>query len=45
MVDEMLEGNGAQRLVKRGEGDSSQGDFFQVFEDFQVGLWEALSKV
>jgi cytochrome P450 / NADPH-cytochrome P450 reductase len=45
IVDNLLEEHGASRVIPRGEGDSSQGNFFQVFEDFQKKLWETLSKV
>jgi cytochrome P450/NADPH-cytochrome P450 reductase len=45
LCDGLLEKHGAIRLVQLGAGDASQGDFFQKFDDFEVGLWEALSKV
>lgn len=45
LVDATLEARGAQRLVERGAGDASGGDFFEVFDEWEAGLWETLSKV
>ncbi|KAJ6631867.1 cytochrome P450 [Mycena sp. CBHHK59/15] len=44
LCDELLEKNGGTRLVPRGAGDASKGDFFQVFDDFEENLWRALLK-
>ena len=45
LVDATLEAHGAQRLVARGAGDASGGDFFEVFDEWEAGLWGTLSKV
>ena len=45
LVDATLEARGARRLVERGVGDASGGDFFEVFDEWEAGLWDALSKV
>lgn len=45
LCDELLEKNGAQRLLARGEGDAGASEFFQVFDEYEIGLWKALSSV
>lgn len=45
LCDELFEQHGGNRLVPRGSGDASQGDFFQKFDEFVAGLWDTLSKV
>jgi cytochrome P450/NADPH-cytochrome P450 reductase len=44
LCDELLEQHGAQSLVPRGMGDAGQGNFFQVFDEFETNLWETLTK-
>ncbi|KAF7367846.1 Fatty acid hydroxylase [Mycena sanguinolenta] len=44
LCDELFEKNGAKRLLERGSGDASKGDFFQVFDEFASKLWSTLSK-
>ncbi|KZT69908.1 cytochrome P450 [Daedalea quercina L-15889] len=44
LIDARLEERGAQRLVARGAGDASGGDFFETFDEWEAGLWETLSK-
>ncbi|KAJ7808342.1 hypothetical protein B0H14DRAFT_2870527 [Mycena olivaceomarginata] len=44
LCDELLERHGGKRLVERGSGDASVGDFFQKFDEFEAGLWATLSK-
>ncbi|KAJ6481192.1 fatty acid hydroxylase [Mycena vulgaris] len=44
LCDELFEKHGAQRLLPRGSGDASKGEFFQVFDEFAVKLWGALTK-
>ncbi|KAI0729796.1 cytochrome P450 [Fomitopsis betulina] len=44
LIDATLEARGARRLVERGAGDASAGDFFELFDEWEVGLWETLSK-
>ncbi|KAJ6454873.1 cytochrome P450 [Mycena vitilis] len=44
LCDELFERRGGRRLVERGSGDASAGDFFQKFHEFEVGLWAMLSK-
>ena len=45
LCDELLEKHGGRRLLERGEGDASLGNFFQVFDEYQGKLWKTLSKV
>ncbi|KIK61041.1 hypothetical protein GYMLUDRAFT_43136 [Collybiopsis luxurians FD-317 M1] len=45
LVDETMEKRGGERLLPRGEGDSSQGNFFEVFDQFVSELWTSLTKV
>jgi cytochrome P450/NADPH-cytochrome P450 reductase len=45
LCDDLFEKNGAHRLLARGAGDASKGDFFQVFQDFTLKLWNTLTKV
>lgn len=45
LIDEALERNGASRLLERGESDAASATFFQSFEEYEVKLWDALSKV
>ncbi|KAJ7851068.1 fatty acid hydroxylase [Mycena olivaceomarginata] len=44
LCDDLFEKNGAHRLLARGAGDASKGDFFQVFQDFTLKLWNTLTK-
>ncbi|KAF7346793.1 Fatty acid hydroxylase [Mycena sanguinolenta] len=44
LCDELLEKHGGRRLIERGSGDASAGDFFQKFDEFEAGLWATLSK-
>ncbi|KAF7351739.1 Fatty acid hydroxylase [Mycena sanguinolenta] len=44
LCDELFEKHGGSRLVPRGSGDAGAGDFFQKFDEFEVGLWATLSK-
>ncbi|SJK98069.1 related to bifunctional P-450:NADPH-P450 reductase [Armillaria ostoyae] len=44
LCDELIEKRGGKRLLERGEGDVSLGNFFQVFDEYQVKLWKTLSK-
>ncbi|KAH9922456.1 cytochrome P450 [Fomitopsis serialis] len=44
LIDARLEERGAQRVIARGVGDASAGDFFETFDEWEAGLWEALSK-
>lgn len=45
LVDAALEAGGGRRLVDRGAGDASAGGFFEVFDEWEAGLWETLAKV
>lgn len=45
LCDELLEQHGGKRLVTRGEGDAAASDFFEVFDDFEAKLWDAVGKV
>ncbi|KAF5387254.1 hypothetical protein D9757_006892 [Collybiopsis confluens] len=45
LVDERMEKMGAERLLSRGVGDSSQADFFEVFDQFMSDLWTNLTKL
>ncbi|KAF7346798.1 Fatty acid hydroxylase [Mycena sanguinolenta] len=45
LCDELLEKHGGRKLIERGSGDASAGDFFQKFDEFEAGLWTTLSKV
>ncbi|KAF7347083.1 Fatty acid hydroxylase [Mycena venus] len=45
LCDELFEKHGGRRLVARGSGDASAGDFFQKFDEFEATLWATLSKV
>ncbi|KAJ7674373.1 cytochrome P450 [Mycena rosella] len=44
LCDELFEARGGRRLVARGEGDASKGEFFQTFDEFEARLWGALQK-
>ncbi|PBK73968.1 cytochrome P450 [Armillaria solidipes] len=44
LCDELIEKHGGRRLLERGEGDASLGNFFQVFDEYQGKLWKTLSK-
>ncbi|KAJ7118091.1 cytochrome P450 [Mycena epipterygia] len=44
MCDELLEMHGGRRFMVRGWGDASKGEFFQMFDEFEAGLWATLSK-
>lgn len=45
LCDALIEKRGGQRLLPRGVGDASKGEFFQVFDDFEAKLWDELPKV
>ncbi|KAE9403346.1 cytochrome P450 [Gymnopus androsaceus JB14] len=45
LVDTTLERRGAERLLARGAGDSGQGNFFEIFDQFVSDLWTTLTKV
>ncbi|KAF7338953.1 Fatty acid hydroxylase [Mycena venus] len=44
LCDQLFEKNGAHRLLPRGSGDANKGDFFEVFDEFAVKLWDTLTK-
>ncbi|KAJ7259121.1 fatty acid hydroxylase [Mycena haematopus] len=44
LCDDLLEKHGGKRLLERGSGDASAGDFFQRFDEFEAKLWATLSK-
>ncbi|KAJ7910393.1 fatty acid hydroxylase [Mycena leptocephala] len=44
LCDDLFEKSGARRLMVRGAGDASKGDFFQLFDEFTGRLWETLTK-
>ncbi|KAJ7138272.1 bifunctional P-450/NADPH-P450 reductase [Mycena epipterygia] len=44
LCDELLEQHGGRRLMARGSGDASNGEFFQMFDEFEARLWAILSK-
>ncbi|KAJ7027601.1 fatty acid hydroxylase [Mycena alexandri] len=44
LCDELFEKNGARRLIARGAGDASKGEFFQVFDEFEATLWRTLAE-
>ncbi|KAG7449852.1 fatty acid hydroxylase [Guyanagaster necrorhizus] len=43
LCDELIEKHGGRRLLERGEGDVSLGDFFHVFDEYESKLWKTLS--
>ncbi|KAJ3826077.1 fatty acid hydroxylase [Lentinula raphanica] len=45
LIDDILKQRGGERLLPRGVGDSSKGEFFDVFDRFTSDLWSTLSKV
>ena len=45
VVDELLAARGGTRLLARGVGDAQAADFFEAFDEWEAGLWEALAKV
>ena len=45
LVDELLAARGGARLLARGVGDAQAADFFEAFDEWEAGLWEALAKV
>jgi hypothetical protein len=45
LCDDLSEQRGGKRLVPRGVGDAGQGDFFQVFDEFEANLWKTLCDV
>lgn len=45
LVDEKLKEAGAERLMERGEGDAGAPDFFQVYDEFEERMWDALEEV
>ncbi|KAF9075533.1 fatty acid hydroxylase [Rhodocollybia butyracea] len=44
LIDESFEKRGGERLAPRGVGDSSQGNFFEIFDQFTIDLWTTLTK-
>ncbi|KZT53966.1 cytochrome P450 [Calocera cornea HHB12733] len=44
LIDTTFEQLGAERLMKRGEGDAGGGDFFGSFDKWEKELWSILSK-
>ncbi|KAJ7118363.1 bifunctional P-450/NADPH-P450 reductase [Mycena epipterygia] len=44
LCDELFEKHGGRRLIARGWGDASKGEFFQMFDEFEARLWATLSK-
>ncbi|KZO97728.1 fatty acid hydroxylase [Calocera viscosa TUFC12733] len=44
LIDTTFEQLGAQRLMKRGEGDAGGADFFGAFDTWEKNLWSTLSK-
>lgn len=44
LCDELLEKRGERRIVDRGEGDATDGNISDVFEQFKRSLWEVLSR-
>lgn len=45
LIDETMELRGAKRLLKRGEGDASESQFFDSFDAWETELWKALGQV
>lgn len=45
LCDEVLEKNGATRIIDRGEGDASTASFFQDFDEWEAKLWQKLGEV
>ncbi|KAJ3896345.1 fatty acid hydroxylase [Lentinula edodes] len=45
LIDEKLQKSGGECLLPRGAGDSSKGDFFDIFDQFTRNLWATLTKV
>lgn len=45
LVDTLLEANGAERLMPRGEADAGSVGFFQDFEEFEGRMWGVLDEV
>ena len=45
LCDEVLEKNGATRIIERGEGDASTASFFQDFDEWEAKLWKKLGEV
>lgn len=45
LIDEFLGQKGGKKFIERGVGYVSQGNFFQVFDEFEALLWDVLSKV
>lgn len=45
LCDKLFEKHGGRRLMARGVGDASKGEFFQMFDEFEARLWETLSQV
>lgn len=45
LCDSLIDKHGGKRLLERGEGDAGDGSFFQVFDEYEIKLWEALAKV
>lgn len=45
LVDRLLADHGATRLVARGEGDASEAEFFEAFDNWEKTVWEKLTAV
>lgn len=45
LCDELLEKNGAERLLARGEADAASASFFEAFDDYEAKLWTVLAEV
>ncbi|THU98682.1 cytochrome P450 [Dendrothele bispora CBS 962.96] len=44
LCDQVIEARGGERLLPIATGDSSKGNFFEVFDEFEAGLWKALTE-
>ncbi|KAF7312594.1 Fatty acid hydroxylase [Mycena indigotica] len=44
LIDDLFVKRGAKRLFERGAGDAGTSGFFQVFDEWETGMWTALSK-
>ncbi|KAJ7703270.1 hypothetical protein B0H17DRAFT_1327061 [Mycena rosella] len=43
LCDDPIHQHGGRRLMARGSGDASTGEFFQTFDNFDRELWKAVS--
>ncbi|KAH9922470.1 cytochrome P450 [Fomitopsis serialis] len=44
LIDRLLEEGGARRTVPRGAGDANAADFYEKFDEWEVLLWQTMSK-